>query len=99
LHTYTPLVPTIRRTPDNDILKAKAHVHRLQADRLTALVPEQERPKEDHELSEWTLDDAMERVEMGEALLLIDGYLVDVTQYLEDHVSSGVELYGAWLAS
>ena len=41
----------------------------------------------------------MERVEMGEALLLIDGYLVDVTQYLEDHVSSGVELYGAWLAS
>jgi len=95
LHKYTPLVPTIRRTPETEILKAKAHVHRLQADRLTALVPEQERPKEDHELPEWTLDDAMEGVEMGKALLLIDEYLVDVTEYLEDHVSSsGLFIWG-----
>jgi stearoyl-CoA desaturase (delta-9 desaturase) len=88
LHTYTPLVPTIKRTSNHDINKARAHVHRLQAERLTAGVPADEIAKHDHELPEMTLDEVMTGIaERGEALLLIDGFIVDVTDYLEDHVS------------
>ncbi|KAG7566925.1 hypothetical protein FFLO_01304 [Filobasidium floriforme] len=88
LHTYTPLVPTIRRTKEAEINKAKAHVHRIQAERLTALVPEVEKSKEDHELPEWTVEETLAQVASGQALLLIDGYIVDVSDYLDEHVSS-----------
>lgn len=87
LHTYTPLVPTIRRTKEAEINKAKAHVHRIQAERLTALVPEVEKSKEDHELPEWTVEETLAQVASGQALLLIDGYIVDVSDYLDEHVS------------
>ena len=87
LHTYTPFVPTIRRTKDAEIHKAKAHVHRLQAERLTALVPELEKSKEDHELPVWTSEETSSRAASGQALLLIDGYIVDVSDYLDEHVS------------
>lgn len=59
---------------------------------MTALVPEQEQPRDDHELPLWTIDETSERVVAGQALLLIDGYLVDVSEYLDEHVSRGETL-------
>ncbi|KAJ9106734.1 hypothetical protein QFC19_003046 [Naganishia cerealis] len=87
LHRYTPFVPTISTTPEAEVLKARAHVHRLHADRLTSQIPHSERAKEDAELPQWTRQDVMRELKLdeGAVFLLIDGYIVDVGGYLDIH--------------
>lgn len=89
LHRYTPFVPTIATTPEAEILKARAHVHRLHADRLTSQIPNSELAKDDWQLPEWTKADLVRELELdeGAVFLLIDGYIVDVGGYLDVHVS------------
>jgi hypothetical protein len=90
LHNYTPFVPTIATTPEAEILKARAHVHRLHADRLTSQIPHSELPRDDTTLPQWTKADLARELEMdeGAVFLLIDGYIVDVGGYLDVHVSA-----------
>ncbi|KAJ9096422.1 hypothetical protein QFC21_005244 [Naganishia friedmannii] len=87
LHRYTPLVPTISTTHESEVLKARAHVHRLHADRLTSQIPEGDMAKEDAELPLWTKQDVLRELDHdgGAVFLLIDGYIVDVGGYLDIH--------------
>lgn len=98
LHDYTPFVPTIATTPESEILKARAHVHRLHADRLTSQIPHSELPRDDTTLPQWTKADVARELEIdeGAVFLLIDGYIVDVGGYLDVHVSM---LLGAFTLS
>jgi stearoyl-CoA desaturase (delta-9 desaturase) len=89
LHRYTPFVPTIATTPETEILKARAHVHRLHADRLTSQIPSSDIAKDDAQLPQWSKADLVREMEAdeGAVFLLIDGYIVDVGGYLDVHVS------------
>lgn len=89
LHRYTPFVPTISTTHESEVLKARAHVHRLHADRLTSQIPKDDMAKDDAELPLWTKQDVLRELELdeGAVFLLIDGYIVDVGGYLDIHVS------------
>lgn len=103
LHVYTPLVPSIARTPESAIRKAKAHVHRANADRLDAAVPADERVRKLEELPVWSRAEVRKR--HGEwvatrdgrrrrVLLLLEGCVVDAGAYLEDHASTGYMMMG-----
>nr|XP_019050923.1 hypothetical protein I302_01366 [Kwoniella bestiolae CBS 10118]OCF29853.1 hypothetical protein I302_01366 [Kwoniella bestiolae CBS 10118] len=94
LHKYTSLVPTIARTPESAVRKARARVYMSQASRLTEALPPHEmvRPKE--ELPVWTRAEVRKR--QGEyvkeehgvrrrVLVLLEGCVVDVGGYLDDH--------------
>jgi stearoyl-CoA desaturase (delta-9 desaturase) len=89
LHRYTPFVPTIAITPEGEILKARAHVHRLHADRLTSQIPSSDIAKDDAQLPQWSKANLVRELEAdeGAVFLLIDGYIVDVGGYLDVHVS------------
>lgn len=89
LHRYTPFVPTIATTPEAEVLKARAHVHRLHADRLTSQIPSSDIAKDDTQLPHWTKADLARELEEdeGAVFLLIDGYIVDAGGYLDVHVS------------
>lgn len=104
LHHYTPFVPSIARTPESAILKARASVHTLHAERLSAGVPSEMRAKRRAELPVWSVEEAVRRngevvfvsiptqgkevtLRRRRVLVLVDGCLVDVGGYLEDHVS------------
>ncbi|GHJ86929.1 hypothetical protein NliqN6_3331 [Naganishia liquefaciens] len=97
LHKYTPFVPTIATTPESEILKARAHVHRLHADRLTSQIPHSELPKDEITLPQWTKADLAREIEIdeGAVFLLIDGYIVDVGGYLDVH-PGGPSLLRNW---
>lgn len=99
LHRYTPLVPTISTTHESEVLKARAHVHRLHADRLTSQIPEGDRAKEDTELPLWTKQDVLRELDHdeGAVFLLIEGYIVDVGGYLDVHVSLLVSTDVYWM--
>ena len=95
LHVYTTLVPSIARTPESSIRKAKAHVHRAEADRLDASVPTEERVCRLEELPVWSRAEVRKR--HGEwvvgregkrrrVLLIVEGCVVDAGPYLDDHV-------------
>lgn len=86
LHRYTSFVPTVAVTPEAEVLKARANVLHSQADRLHAKVPAELLPKPVEELPIWTAEEAVERAK-GHLLVLIDGCFVDVTNYVQDHVS------------
>lgn len=83
-------MPTIATTPETEILKARAHVHRLHADRLTSKIPSSDIAKDDTQLPQWSKADLVRELEAdeGAVFLLIDGYIVDVGGYLDVHVSS-----------
>lgn len=97
----TPLVPSVARTPSSSILKAQASILRAEADRLTSSIPAEQRAKSLADLPRWSKEEAMARhgqwvVDyVGEeewrrrrmVLLLIEGCLVDVGGYLDEHVS------------
>ncbi|WWD07182.1 hypothetical protein V865_005279 [Kwoniella europaea PYCC6329] len=94
LHKYTSLVPTIARTPESAVRKARARVYMAQADRLTEALPPHEmvRPKDD--LPVWSRAEVRKRhgeyvkEEHGvrrRVLVLLEGCVVDVGGYLEDH--------------
>lgn len=97
-HTYTPFVPTVTTTPEAAILKARAHVHHHEAERLTGLVPPGARAIAEHELPVWTRaevlkthgtwidDDGLSR---RRVLLLVQGFVLDVGQYIDEHVRVG----------
>lgn len=102
LHHYTPFVPSIARTPESAILKARASVHTLHAERLSAGVPSEMRAKRRAELPVWSVEEAVRRngevvfvsiptqgkevtIRRRRVLVLVDGCLVDVGGYLEDH--------------
>ncbi|KAJ9110984.1 hypothetical protein QFC20_002751 [Naganishia adeliensis] len=87
LHRYTAFVPTIATTPEAEVLKARAHVHRLHADRLTSQIPCSDIAKDDTQLPHWTKADLARELEEdeGAVFLLIDGYIVDVGGYLDVH--------------
>lgn len=92
LHKYTSLIPSIARTPDSAIYTARATVHRAHADRLYANVPSHERVKPVSELPVWSKAEMLQR--HGErvdgrrrVLLMIEGFVVDVGGYIDDHVS------------
>lgn len=107
LHKYTSLVPSLATTPNSSILKARSMVLRSQADRLAGSVPDSERPKSKEELPVWSKREAKRRngewvLELvGEeirkrrmVLVLVQGCLVDVGGYVDEHVSyrfSGVQ--------
>ena len=95
LHTYTSLVPTVARTPESAIRKARAHVHIAEADRLIASVPSDEQVRPLDELPVWSRAEVRKRhgewVKAREGrrrrvLLLVEGCVVDAGAYLEDHV-------------
>ena len=98
-------MPSIARTPESAIAKARASVHTLHAERLTALVPSDERAKSRAELPVWSAHEAVRR--NGQVvsrkgwsrrcvLVLVDGCLVDVGGYLEDHVSLLSSSFACW---
>jgi hypothetical protein len=92
LHLYTPLVPSIARTAESSITKARARVHMAEADRLFGTVKADEMVKDPSELPVWTKSEAVRKHgewangDRRRVLLLLEGCLVDVGGYLEDHV-------------
>lgn len=102
-------MPSIARTPESAISKARASVHTLHAERLTATIPNDERAKRRDELPVWSLQEAVSRhgqvvlhrgIKRRRVLVLVDGCLCDVGGYLEDHVSTLCEVvYGTRLGS
>jgi len=94
LHKYTPFVPTIARTSDAAIVKARARSHMAEADRLFGSVKTDALVKNVEDLPVWTVAEIRRRhgewVRVGEerrrrVLVLVDGCVVDVGGYLEDH--------------
>lgn len=90
LHVYTPFVPTIARTPDAAIHTAQAKIHMAHADRHFANVPNEHRIKPMEELPIWSTRDVVRRHGQvtethRRVLLLVEGCIVDVGSYLEDH--------------
>lgn len=97
LHRYTPLVPSISRTPEDAIRKARAHVHMAEAHRLVASVSDDERVQPLEELPVWSRAEVRKR--HGErvigrdgkarrrVLLVLEGCVVDAGGFLVDHVS------------
>ncbi|RXK37037.1 hypothetical protein M231_05696 [Tremella mesenterica] len=95
LHRYTSLVPTIFRTSESAIHKARARVFLANARRLTQhlAVGETIRPLEElpvwsrKEISkrngEWVVEKSGEK--RRRVLLMLEGCVVDVGGYLEDH--------------
>lgn len=73
------------------MLKARAHVLHLQADRLHAKVPAELVPKPVEDLPVWTAEQAIERAKTR-LLVFIDGCFVDVSNYVADHVSRDLQL-------
>jgi stearoyl-CoA desaturase (delta-9 desaturase) len=90
LHLYTPFVPSIARTPESAIHTAQAKVHMAHADRLYASVPTHERVKPIEELPVWSRAEVLRRhghvhENRRRVLLLVEGCIVDVGGYLDDH--------------
>jgi stearoyl-CoA desaturase (delta-9 desaturase) len=97
LHKYTPLVPYLARTPESAVTKARARMHMVEADRLFGTVKADEMVKNISDLPTWSRSEVLRRhgemVRSGEGrrrrvLLLLEGCVVDVGGYLEDHVRS-----------
>ena len=95
LKNYTPFVPSLARTPESAIRKARAHVHRAEADRLDAAVPSDERIRRLEELPVWSRAEVRKRhgewvlerdIRRRRVLLLLEGCVVDAGSYLDDHV-------------
>jgi hypothetical protein len=91
LHIYTPLVPTIARTPESSISKARARMHMAEADRLFGTVKADEMAKDPSQLPVWTKNEVVRKHgewvgERRRVLLVLEGCVVDVGGYLEDHV-------------
>ncbi|WVQ63466.1 uncharacterized protein L199_001619 [Kwoniella botswanensis] len=94
LHKYTSLVPTIARTPESAVRKARARVYMAQADRLTEALPPHEMVRPTNDLPVWSRAEVRKRhgeyvkEEHGvrrRVLVLLEGCVVDVGGYLEDH--------------
>ncbi|RSH94147.1 hypothetical protein EHS25_003950 [Saitozyma podzolica] len=95
LHKYTSLVPSIARTPESAVLQAQARVHVAQADRLVASVSVDDMAKPVENLPVWSRAEARKRhgewvvSKNGERrrrmLLVLEGCVVDVGGYFEDH--------------
>jgi stearoyl-CoA desaturase (delta-9 desaturase) len=91
LHIYTPLVPTLARTPESSITKARARMHMAEADRLFGTVKADEMAKDPSQLPVWTKNEVIRKHgewvdERRRVLLILEGCVVDVGGYLEDHV-------------
>lgn len=91
LHLYTPLVPTLARTTESSITKARARVHMAEADRLFGTVKADEMVKDPSTLPVWTKSDVLRKHgewvdDRRRVLLVLEGCVVDVGGYLEDHV-------------
>ena len=96
LHTYTPFVPSIARTPESAIRKARARVYLAHAERLTSSLAVGETIRPLAELPVWSRREVKRR--NGEwvtgqdgtlrrrVLLLLEGCVVDAGGFLEDHV-------------
>lgn len=89
-HVYTPLVPSIAQTPESAIQTARAKVHMAHADRLYASVPVSERVKPIEELPVWSRAEVLKRHgqvvdDRVRVLLLVEGCIVDVGRYLDEH--------------
>lgn len=102
LHHYTSLVPTIAQTPESAVLKARARVHMAEADRLVGHVTADQMVKNVEDLPVWSRRDILRRngeitvvresingegEKRKRVLLLLEGCVIDVGGYLEDHVS------------
>ncbi|WWC92552.1 uncharacterized protein L201_007511 [Kwoniella dendrophila CBS 6074] len=94
LHKYTSLIPSIARTPESAVKKARARVYMAQATRLTDAVPPHEMVKPKEELPVWSRAEVQKRhgeyvkEEHGvrrRVLVLLEGCVVDVGGYLDDH--------------
>ncbi|WWD20909.1 hypothetical protein CI109_105387 [Kwoniella shandongensis] len=95
LHTYTPFVPTVARTPEPAVAKARARVYMAQANRLTEALPPHELVKAKEELPVWSKLEVLKRhgewvkedhgVVRRRVLLLLEGCVVDAGAYLNDH--------------
>ena len=84
----------IARTPESAVVKARARIYMAEADRLFGSVKADEMVKSVAELPVWSKGDVIRR--HGEwvgkegrrrVLVLLEGCIVDVGGYLEDHVS------------
>ena len=83
-------MPYIARTPESAIHTARAKVHMAHADRLYASVPTHERVKPIEELPVWSRAEVLRRhgqkhQDRRRVLLLVEGCIVDVGAYLDDH--------------
>ncbi|WWC64975.1 uncharacterized protein I303_107589 [Kwoniella dejecticola CBS 10117] len=94
LHKYTSLVPSIAQTPDSAIRKARARVYMAQATRITDALPPHEVVKPKEELPVWSRAEVRKRhgeyvkedhIIRRRVLVLLEGCVVDVGGYLEDH--------------
>ncbi|RSH87110.1 hypothetical protein EHS25_003599 [Saitozyma podzolica] len=95
LHKYTPLIPSIARTPESAVLQAQARVHIAQADRLVASVSIDETAKPIESLPVWSREEVRKRhgewvaSKDGErrrrVLLVLEGCVVDAGGYIDDH--------------
>ncbi|WRT70932.1 uncharacterized protein IL334_007931 [Kwoniella shivajii] len=94
LHKLTPLVPSIALTPEAAVRKARARVYMAQATRLTDALPPHEKAKSKEELPVWSRETVRSRhgeyvkEEHGvrrRVLVLLEGCVVDVGGYLDDH--------------
>ncbi|KAK4688754.1 stearoyl-CoA desaturase (Delta-9 desaturase), partial [Tremellales sp. Uapishka_1] len=95
LHLYTPFVPTMARTPESAVRKARAHVHMAHAGRLVSDLSQEEKVKPLEELPVWSRAEIRKRhgewIKCGNGarrrrvLLIIEGCVVDAGGYLDDH--------------
>ncbi|OCF35996.1 hypothetical protein I316_02491 [Kwoniella heveanensis BCC8398] len=108
LHRFTPFVPSIARTPESAVRKARARVYMAEVNRLTGALPPHERVKPKEELPIWSRAEVLKKhgewVQVEHAyeeghghdhghghevrrrvLLILDGCVVDVGGYLDDH--------------
>lgn len=91
LHIYTPLVPSIARTPESSISKARARMHMAEADRLFGTVNADQMVKDLSQLPSWTKGEVLRKHgewtgDRRRVLLILESCVVDVGGYLEDHV-------------
>ena len=95
-HKYTPFVPTVTTTPEAAILKARAHVHHHEAERLSGMVPAGAHAIPEDELPVWSKADVLKThgawidgdgLSRRRVLLLVQGFVLDVGEYIEEHVS------------
>lgn len=84
----------IARTPESAVVKARARIHMAEADRLFGSVKADEMVKLIDDLPIWTRGEVVKRhgewmrdEKRRRVLILLEGCIVDVGGYLEDHVS------------
>ncbi|WWC72799.1 uncharacterized protein I206_106763 [Kwoniella pini CBS 10737] len=94
LHKYTSLVPTIAQTPESAIRKARARIYMAQANRITDALPPHEVVKSKEQLPVWSRAEVRKRhgeyvkddhIIRRRVLILLEGCVVDVGGYLNDH--------------